>query len=145
MTYQEKFDHLKKTYGDKADFSAVTENIAAQIVMTDDDCHGIFYVTYLNGVAAVEPYDYRDRTVNVIINSVLLEDLLKGKKDPVQEYLNGSFTLEGNTEHALALIGALKKKPAKRAPRKTAEKKAEPEKKTAEKKAEPAKKAAKKA
>ena len=123
MTYQEKFDHLKKTYGAKADFSAVDFDLAAQIVLTDEDCHGIFYVSYLNGVAAVEPYDYHDNTVNIVIDSALLEDMLKGKKDPVQEFLAGSFALEGNAEHALALIGALKKKPAKRTS--TRQKKAE--------------------
>ena len=123
MTYQEKFDYLKKTYGAKADFSAVGFDLAAQIVMTDEDCHGIFYVSYLGGVAAVEPYDYRDNTVNIVIDSKLLEEFLKGKKDPVASFLAGEFTLEGNADHALALINAMKKKPAKRAPRKKAEKK----------------------
>ena len=139
MTYREKFDYLKETYGAQADFSAVTADVKAQIVMTDDDCHGIFYVTCIGGVPAMEPYDYRDRTVNVIISSALLESMLLGETDPVQAYMEGRFTLEGNAEHALALIGALKKKPApakKAAAKKPAAKKAAPKKAEAKAEAE---------
>ena len=116
MTYMEKFEYLKKTYGKKPDMSKLTEDFAAQITMTDDDCHGIFYVAYLNSVLAMEPYDYRDNTVAINVNSVLLEDILKGKKDPVEAYNNGELQAWGNLGHALMMIGALKKEPAKRQP-----------------------------
>ena len=114
MTYIEKFEHLKKTYGKKPDMTKLTEDFAAQITMTDDDCHGIFYVAYLNGTLAVEPYDYHDNTVAVTVNSVLLEEILKGKKDPVEAYNAGELEATGNLGHALMMIGALKKEPAKR-------------------------------
>ena len=116
MTYMEKFEYLKKTYGKKPDMSKLTEDFAAQITMTDDDCHGIFYVAYLNGTLAVEPYDYHDNTVAITVNSVLLEDILKGKADAVQAYKDGALQAEGNLGHALMMIGALKKEPAKRKP-----------------------------
>ncbi|MBQ6065278.1 MAG: SCP2 sterol-binding domain-containing protein [Clostridia bacterium] len=138
MTYMEKFEHLKKTYGKKPDLSKLTEDFAAQITMTDDDCHGIFYVAYLNGALAVEPYDYHDNTVAITVNSVLLEDILKGKKNPVEAYNNGELQAWGNLGHALMMIGALKKEPAKRKP---AAKKA-PAKKAAEKVEKAAEKAA---
>lgn len=114
MTYIEKFEHLKKTYGKKPDMTKLTEDFAAQITMTDDDCHGIFYVAYLNGTLAVEPYDYHDNTVAITVNSVLLEEILKGKKDPVEAYNAGELEATGNLGHALMMIGALKKEPAKR-------------------------------
>ena len=114
MTYMEKFDHLKKTYGKKPDLSKLTGDFAAQITMTDDDCHGIFYVAYLNGELAIEPYDYHDNTVAITVDSVLLEDILKGKVDAVQAYKDGALQAEGNLGHALMMIGALKKAPAKR-------------------------------
>ena len=149
MTYIEKFEHLKKTYGKKPDMSKLTEDFAAQITMTDDDCHGIFYVAYLNGVLAMEPYDYHDNTVAVTVNSGLLEEILKGKKDPAEAYNNGELQAQGNLMHALMMIGALKKEPARRkAPAKKAvEKAAEAVKEAAEEvKASPkAKKAAAKA
>ena len=116
MTYMEKFEYLKKTYGKKPDLSKLTEDFAAQITMTDDDCHGIFYVAYLNSVLAMEPYDYRDNTVAINVNSGLLEEILKGKKDPVEAYNNGELQAWGNLGHALMMIGALKKEPAKRKP-----------------------------
>ncbi|MBQ7689507.1 MAG: SCP2 sterol-binding domain-containing protein [Clostridia bacterium] len=127
MTFIEKYAYLEKTYGDAADFSDVRENIAAQITLTDEDCRGIFYVSFINGKTTVAPYDYHDHTVHIMIDSALLEALLQGKADPVQEYLSGSFTLEGDGEHALMLINALKQKnPAKKS-RRTAGKNAHSE------------------
>ena len=156
MTFRERFDELKNTYGPTADFSAVDYFLAAQIRMTDADCHGTFYVKCDNGAFAIEPYDYRDNTVDIGIESGLLVDMLEGKLDPVATFLDGKFELNGDAGHALALIEALKRKPApkakkaaakkpaakKAAPAKkeAAEKKAEPEKKEAVKKAAPAKK-----
>ena len=114
MTFQEKFDELKNTYGKTADFSAVDFDLAAQIRMTDADCHGTFYVACIGGVPAIEPYDYHDNTVDLAIESSLLCAMLDGKTDPVQAFLDGQFELKGNADHALALINALKKKPKKR-------------------------------
>ena len=120
MTYIEKFDYLKKTYGKKPDLSKLTEDFAAQITMTDEDCHGIFYVAYLNGALSMEPYDYHDNTVAITVNSVLLEDILKGKADAVAAYKEGQLQAYGNLGHALMMIAALKKEPAKKAPAKKA-------------------------
>ncbi len=148
MTYMEKFEYLKKTYGKKPDMSKLTEDFAAQITMTDDDCHGIFYVAYLNSVLAMEPYDYRDNTVAITVNSLLLEDVLKGKKDPVEAYTNGELEAYGNLGHALMMIDALKKEPAKRKPaaKKAPAKKAAPKaEKTVQKAAEKVEKTAEKA
>jgi chemotaxis protein histidine kinase CheA len=143
----EKFEYLKKTYGKKPDLSKLTEDFAAQITMTDDDCHGIFYVAYLNSVLAMEPYDYRDNTVAINVNSGLLEEILKGKKDPVEAYNNGELQAWGNLGHALMMIGALKKEPAKRKPaaKKTAKKAAEKAEKAVKEVKEEVKEAAPKA
>ncbi len=122
MTFQEKFDELKRIYGETADFSAAPAGLAAQIRMTDEDCGGTFYVAYFGGTGAIEPYDYRDHTVDIAIGSALLEALLDGKKDPVEAYLNGEFQLDGDASHAQALIEALKRRPKKR---RAAKKKAE--------------------
>ena len=111
MTFCEKFNALKKTYGETADFSAAPDGLAAQIRLTDGDCGGTFYVAYFDGRAAIEPYDYRDHKVDVEIGSALLETLLDGKKDPVSAFLAGEFGLDGDAGHALALIEALKRRP----------------------------------
>ena len=110
MTFEEKFKELKNTYADRADFSAVRENMAAEITLTDEDCGGTFYVAVKNGRAEIEPYDYYDSTVRIRLPCALLEALLQGKKNPVNEFLLGNVDAEGEPSHALALIDALKLK-----------------------------------
>lgn len=135
MTFIEKYEYLKKKYAAKADTSKITDSfIAAQITMSDEDCSGTMYAAYINGVFSFEPYDYHDNTVAIIINSALLEDCIKGKADPVKEYLDGKIQAWGNLDHALQLIESLKGK------KKTAAKKEKPKKeKTEEVKTEEAK------
>ena len=110
MTFSETFEALKEKYAAKADFSGIDYDLAAQITLTDEDCGGTFYISYLNGKADVQPYRYYDNTVSIRIASDLLEALLQGKKDPVNEFLLGNLEAEGEPTHAMALIGALKVK-----------------------------------
>ncbi len=138
MIFIDKFNALKKKYG-KIDESKLTESFAIQVEMTDEDCGGIFYVAYVNGVFAVEPYDYHDRTAAITVSSQVLESILSCKTDPMDAFFEGKLAVDGNVGHALLLVELMKKEPVKRAPRKTAVKKAEApaeEKKTAEKKAD---------
>ncbi len=124
MTFIEKFDTLKKKYG-TVDESKLTESFAIQIEMTDDDCKGIFYVAYMNGVFAVEPYDYHDRTAAITATSKVLESVLSGKTTPVKAYTDGKLIVDGNLDHALMLVELMKKVPAKKAATKKSTKKAE--------------------
>ena len=109
MTFKEKFEHLKQTYADSADLSKLTCDFAAQITLTDDDCHGTFYISYLGGKLAVEPYDYRDNTTAIQLSSTLLEDIINGKADAIEAFRKGELQAEGDPGHALMLINALKK------------------------------------
>lgn len=142
MTFIDKFNALKKKYG-KVDESKISESFAIQIEMTDEDCGGIFYVAYMNGVFAVEPYDYHDRTAAITVSSKVLESILSCKTDPMDAFFAGKLAVDGNVGHALLLVELMKKEPVKRAPRKKAEAPAE-ENKTAAKKAPAEKKTAKK-
>ncbi len=117
MTFAEKYEYLKETYASQADFSKVREDLAAQITLTDADCGGVFYVTVKKGKAEIAPYNYFDHTVSIRVDSGLLEELLQGKKNPVNEFLLGNVDAEGEASHALALIDALKlKKRGRKAP-----------------------------
>ncbi len=146
MTFIEKFDYLKKKYAAKADITKFKDNfIAAQITMSDEDCGGTFYAAFIDGTLNFEPYDYHDNTVAVIINSVLLEECLKGKADPVKEYLGGNLQAWGNLDHALQLIEVLKGKKRVCKKKETAEEvkaeakeEAAPKKRTCKKKTEEA-------
>ena len=152
MTFIEKFNQLKKKYG-KIDESKLTENFAVQVEMTDEDCGGIFYVAYMNGPFAVEPYDYYDNTAIIRVSSKVLENVLSCKADAMAEFFAGNIQVDGDIGHALMLVELMKKEPKPRKPRaaKTEEKapaKEKAEKKPAKEKAEkkPAvKKTAKKA
>ena len=143
MTFIEKFDELKAKYG-TIDESKLTESFAIQIEMTDADCGGIFYVAYMNGFFAVEPYDYHDRTAAITVSSEVLENILSCKADPMDAFFGGQLAVDGNVGHALMLVELMKKEPVKKAPRKTTKKteakpaeKKSAAKKTATKKAEP--------
>ncbi len=139
MTFIEKFNQLKKKYG-KIDESKLTENFAVQVEMTDEDCGGIFYVAYMNGPFAVEPYDYYDNTAIIKVSSKVLENILSCKADPMEAFFAGEIQVEGDISHALMLVELMKKAPKPRKPRA----KAEPKEEKAEKKA-PAKKTTKRA
>ncbi|MCH5197562.1 MAG: SCP2 sterol-binding domain-containing protein [Oscillospiraceae bacterium] len=110
MTFTEKFEELKEKYASKADFSKINYDFAAQISLTDFDCENTFYVARINNKTDVQPYNYYDNTVSIKIDSSLLEELLEGKKNPVNEFLLGNIDAEGDASHALALIDALKTK-----------------------------------
>ncbi|MBR5535659.1 MAG: SCP2 sterol-binding domain-containing protein [Clostridia bacterium] len=166
MTFLEKFEEIKKVADVDVTFK---RDFAIQINLTDEDCHGAFYVEHRDGVLNVEPYDYNDRDAMMTISSDVLLKILTGKADPVATFLSGKFAIDGDVEAVLELkkiAEALKaeKKAAEKAEKeakkaeekakKEAEKKAKAEaeakkteekaKKEAEKKA-PAKKAAEKA
>lgn len=154
MTFEKKFAEFKKEL-EKRNASELPTDLAMQVTMTDEDCGGTFYIANVGGNFAVEPYDYVDNTVNIAAAAATLKDLLAGKLDGPDAMFRGLVTVNGNTAHALAVLGMKKaaaKKPAakktaakKPAAKKTATKKAAAPKKAAEKKVEEKKPAAKKA
>lgn len=152
MTFEKKFAEFKKEL-EKRNAKDLPTDLAMQVTMTDEDCGGTFYIANIDGNFAVEPYDYKDNTVNIAAAAATLKDLIAGKLDGPDAMFRGLVEVNGNTAHALAVLGMKKKvtrKPAakktaakKPAAKKTAEKKTA-EKKTATKKAAAPKKAAEK-
>ena len=154
MTFEKKFAEFKKEL-EKRNASELPTDLAMQVTMTDEDCGGIFYIANIGGNFAVEPYDYVDNTVNIAATAATLKDLLAGKLDGPDAMFRGLIEVNGNIEHALAVLGMKKKAAAKKpaakktaakkpAAKKTATKKAAAPKKAAEKKAAAPKKAAEK-
>ena len=155
MTFEKKFAEFKKEL-EKRNASELPTDLAMQVTMTDEDCGGTFYIANVGGNFAVEPYDYVDNTVNIAAAAATLKDLLAGKLDGPDAMFRGLVTVNGNTAHALAVLGMKKKAAAKKpaakktaakkpAAKKTTTKKAAAPKKAAEKKVEEKKPAAKKA
>lgn len=133
MTFIEKFEQVKKKFG-KVDTSRVTENFAVQVNLTDEDCGGAFFVAYMDGEVAIEPYDYHDNTAMVNIKSKDLIDAIGGKLDVVGALMGGTVEVLGNVEHFTQML-SLKKPAAKRTTKKATEEKTEkaPAKKTCKK------------
>ncbi len=142
MTFEKKFAEFKKEL-EKRNASELPTDLAMQVTMTDEDCGGIFYIANIGGNFAVEPYDYVDNTVNIAATAATLKDLLAGKLDGPDAMFRGLIEVNGNIEHALAVLGMKKKAAKKPAAKKTAAKKPAA-KKTATKKAAAPKKAAEK-
>ena len=136
MTFEKKFAEFKKEL-EKRNASELPTDLAMQVTMTDEDCGGIFYIANIGGNFAVEPYDYVDNTVNIAATAATLKDLLAGKLDGPDAMFRGLVEVNGNIEHALAVLGMKKKaaakKPAAKKPaaKKTATKKAAAPKKAA--------------
>ena len=108
MTFTEKFDSLKIAF-DKADLKKFSNDFALQMVMTDEDCGGIFYIEYKNGVYSVEPYDYVDNTATVTASSASFAKLAKG-------VVAKDLVIDGNATDVKTLASSLKvaKAPAKK-------------------------------
>ncbi len=121
MTFEKKFAEFKKEL-EKRDTKDLPTDLAMQVTMTDEDCGGTFYVANIGGNFAVEPYDYKDNTVNIAASAATLKDLLAGKLDGPDAMFRGLVTANGDLGHALAVLG-LKKKAAKKAAKKPAAKK----------------------
>ncbi|MBQ8837205.1 MAG: SCP-2 sterol transfer family protein [Clostridia bacterium] len=121
MTFIEKFEQVKKKFG-KVDTSRVTENFAVQVNLTDEDCGGAFFVAYIDGDVAIEPYDYYDNTAMVNIKAKDLIDAIGGKLDVVGAIMGGTIEVLGNVEHFTQML-SLKKPAAKRTAKKADEEK----------------------
>lgn len=131
MTFMERFTEVKDRL-EKKNTKACEEHFAVQVTMTDEDCHGVFYIANTDSGFAVEPYDYQDYTAHVISNSEVLLGILDGTIDAVKAYLGGQIKAEGNLEH-IKILARLKEKPKRKpAAKKTADKKTTAKKKKEE-------------
>ncbi|MBQ4110683.1 MAG: SCP2 sterol-binding domain-containing protein [Clostridia bacterium] len=134
MNYFEAFDKIKDKLKD-VDSDKLGENVALQINLTDDDCHGTFYIQVKDGALYVEPYDYYDNDANITVSFDTLVKIIDKKLDPVEAVAGGMLEVFGNPDKALLLTRLDKK--AKKAPaKKPAAKKTATTKKASEKPAE---------
>lgn len=132
MTFIEKFEEIKKKIG-APDLSKLNESFAVQVNMTDADCGGAFYIAYIGGNLAIEPYDYHDHTAMIYAKSKDLIDALIGKVDMLAAVMSGKIEVYGNIDHVTALATLHKPRAKRAAAKKPAAKKAA-EKKPVEKK-----------
>lgn len=145
MDYFKAFETIKGSL-EKSEISLKDEHLAIQVILTDEDCGGIFYIENYFKKLVVMPYDYYDNNVNVISDYKSFIELISGKKN--LGALLEKITIKGDFEAAKEFFDSIKPKKAAAkkttTTKKTATKKAT-EKKPAAKKAEPKKTTAKKA
>lgn len=101
MTYSEYFVSVKTQFMG-ADVSDITEHLAFQFNVTGE-ASGIFYVEVKDGKLYIEPYEYHDCDAMFIGTAELFTAIMKGEKDPVQEFLCHRLKVEGNIDKALKL------------------------------------------
>lgn len=121
MNFIEKFAKIKKKF-DKINSSKLNEDIAIQVNMVDDDCGGAFYISNINDIFSVEPYDYHDYTAMITAKAADFEKLIGRKLELEKALADGKIAIDGNTAHVTAIV-ELFPKTEKKAPKKTAVKK----------------------
>lgn len=105
-----KFENVVKsvrTRAEAADVSDVHEKVAIQVTLTGKD-EGIFYIEINDGAIAVEPYEYIDRSAEIIMTNENFCKMLNGKLDPIAGFTLGKIKVNGDLTNAL-VIGKLLK------------------------------------
>ena len=102
MTYAEFFYEIKNKFMG-ADLSDITEHLAFQFNIEDEEAGGIFYVEVKDGVLAVEPYEYYDRDAMFTATPDTFLKIAEGKIDPIWAFTVQKLKVEGNIDKALRL------------------------------------------
>ena len=112
MDYVTAFEKLR-TEILKADTKKLEGDFAIQVTMTDDDCHGIFYISFMGGVLEVQPFDYVDNTAAIALTKLSLMNLISGKSKVEKLVENGKLEITGDESVVKMLFAAMpEKKPA---------------------------------
>ena len=123
MAFAEKFDSIKKDLM-KRDTAGLSDGIAVQVTLSDEDVGGTFYIANIDGNFAVEPFDYVDNTAIVDTAAAVLDSVLAGKTAAEAAIADGSLAVQGNADDVVAVLSLKKKAPARKpAAKKTAAKK----------------------
>ena len=95
MTFEKKFEQLKSGLT-KGDLKKLKGSFAIQVNMTDEDCGGAFYMARFNDTLAIEPYDYNDRTAEIIADSDTVTRFFDGRVSYSDAINSGRLTVYGN-------------------------------------------------
>lgn len=77
MNFFEMFEQVKNKL-EKTDVSGAKQHIAVQIEVTEDG-NGIFYAEIIDGIMNVQPYNYYDNDVSLVLSNDTLTSILSGK------------------------------------------------------------------
>lgn len=113
MTYEKIVELVSKKINNAA-VKEIKEPIAAQVNVYGEG-EGAFYIEAKNGDIFVEPYEYYDHNVKVIIEAEELIKLANGDKTLEESIKDNAAEIEGAQDIALMLMDFKKKTPSKKA------------------------------
>lgn len=109
MTYADFFYEFKQKF-DGTDVSDITEHLAYQFNIADEEAGGVFYVEVKEGKLYIEPYEYYDRDAAFTCKPKVLNRIIAGELDPVAAFTAQKLKVEGNFDKALRLKEVIEKK-----------------------------------
>lgn len=101
MNFEEILSMVRIKFG-QADIGGIEGKLAIQMNLTGEN-GGVFYVEVLNGKLSIEPYEYNDRDVKLIMSADNFLKMVDGKLDPVVAFSTGRLKVEGDMGKALQL------------------------------------------
>ena len=104
LTYEAIVDSFKtKVSNAKAPVDA---RIAAQVKL-NGSVEGILYILVANGIAVVEPFDYRGADIEIDADADAFASVLAGKKAISSAIVDGDVKMQGNAGKAIVLASVV--------------------------------------
>lgn len=104
LTYESIVDSFKaKVSKAKAPVDA---RIAAQVKL-NGSVEGILYILVANGIAVVEPFDYRGADIEIDADADTFAAVLAGKKAISSAIVDGDVKMQGNAGKAIVLASVV--------------------------------------
>ncbi len=104
LTYEAIVDSFK-TKVSKAK-APVDARIAAQVKL-NGSVEGILYILVANGIAVVEPFDYRGADIEIDADADAFAAVLAGKKAISSAIVDGDVKMQGNAGKAIVLASVV--------------------------------------
>lgn len=109
MTFADFFYEFKQKF-DGTDVSDISEHLAFQFNIEDEEAGGIFYVEAKEGKLYIEPYEYYDRDAAFTCKPEVLNKIASGKLDPITAFTIHKLKVEGNIDKALRFKEIIERK-----------------------------------
>lgn len=104
LTYEAIVDSFK-TKVSKAK-APVDARIAAQVKL-NGSVEGILYILVANGIAVVEPFDYKGADIEIDADADAFSAVLAGKKAISSAIVDGDVKMQGNAGKAIVLASVV--------------------------------------
>lgn len=104
LTYEKIVDTFKSKVSKSK--SPVDARVAAQVKLFGS-VEGILYVLIANGIAVVEPFDYRGADIEIEADADVFMSVLEGKITMSSAISEGDIKMQGNAGKAIVLAAAV--------------------------------------